>query len=594
MDTTQITFNGIRADIVDYLQKQDTFKDYNFTAPGISTLIDALAYTSHYLVRYANFAINECFLDSAQLRHNVISQAKQIGYIPYQWKAAKANITLKSKYASNISDLSGVKVNTGTMFSGHNEDGISFIFRTTKEAMFKLDESGYFICNLEIVEGTFLEDSYTQDELYTTHFYLLNNEIDLDYLTVNVYESESDNEGEQYYRARYLSDFGKDARIYYIQEGYNDKLEIYFGDGKISKKLEPYNIVKVNYLYTHGPEANNIARFYLLNSISGHNIGDFDIIVNEPSSGGAEKESIESIKMNAPKFYQAQDRAVTIQDYNALLMNEFGGWLKSVMAWGGENDIPPRYGEVLICCLGKYSDNISPRQKEEIKNYLENRNLPDITVVLLDPDPMYVDARITVDWRPLDTTVNKDTLLQQLRDTITNHFEMNISSFDTKLRYSQLLIDLTSVNKAIDDLLVTFTLKKMLKPDYKITTNYTFNFMNPILPTSVIIGPWTNERGATYTISDYVESKKEEIEAINDSTGILWMTKSYKNGYNTIEKIGKVDYTTGEIYINTYQFDPGVVKNIPVVVSPDVLNIQTAKNGILKLNEVYIDIEELM
>ena len=191
METNQVSYDGIRQNIVDYLKNQDTFKDYNFAGAGISTLIDALAYTSHYLIRYANFSLNECFLDSAQLRHNVLSQAKQIGYFPYQFKAAKAKITLRTILNSNFMDLSGVKVPEGLIFTGTNEDGTTFVFRTTEETMFQIDEAGYYYATFDIVEGTFLTDSFIQDELYTSRYYLLNNDIDTDYLTVTVYQSET-------------------------------------------------------------------------------------------------------------------------------------------------------------------------------------------------------------------------------------------------------------------------------------------------------------------------------------------------------------------------------------------------------------------
>ena len=611
MENNQVSFEGIKSELIEYLKNQDTFKDYNFAGAGISTLIDALAYTSHYLIRYANFSLNECFLDSAQLRHNVLSQAKQIGYFPYQYKAAKANITLRATLSSNYMDLQGVKVPEGTIFSGTNEDGTSFVFRTTEEIMFKKDAAGYYYANFDIVEGTMLTDSFVQDELYTSRFFLLNNEIDTDYLTVTVYQSETDKEGVQYHRAKSLSDFGLDkenseitikkygkySKLYYIQEAYNGKLEIYFGDNKMSQGLEPYNIIKVKYLLTAGPRANNIANFKMLGTIENYEIASFNLYVNTPSYGGADRESIDSIKSNAPQYYQAQDRAVTVKDYNALLINKFGGWLKAVTSWGGEDNIPPQFGYVYLCCLGRYSELLSPRQKSDIITYLEDKNLPDIDVIITDPEPIYVLSRITVDWRPRNTTVTRTKLLALLREAIDKHFEKNISSFNSKLKYSQLLMELTNTNRAIDNLLVSFTLKRMLKPDYTVATTYKVEFMNPITPTSVTIGPWTIG-DVNYSISDYIENKKTQIEAVNDTTGVLYLTKSNTNlkggTTTTTKRIGTVDYTTGEIIINSYQFDAGVVHNIPVIAVPNILNIKAAKNAILKLDDIVIDIEDLV
>lgn len=593
MDTTKVSFNDIRKEIVDYLSEQDTFKDYNFSAPGMSVLVDALAYTSHYLIRYANFSINECFLDSAQLRHNVISQAKQIGYFPYQWKTAKSRIVLK--YVPSTAemwklDLSNVKIPEGTAFVGENIDGESYLFRTTEQSGFRKDETNTWYAELDLVEGTFTEDVFTQDELYVSRYYLLNQHIDLDYFSVRIHKSEADIEGERWKRASSLVDFGPQAPLYYIQEAYNGKLEVYFGDGKISKMPEPYNIIKVEYLVTHGPEANNIASFKLASGLGENlNQGNFEVVCIEESSGGAEAEEIESIKLNAPQFYQAQDRAVTIQDYNALLLNRFGGWLKSVVSWGGETSVPPRYGEVNICCLGRYSEILSPIQKAEIIEYLESKNLPDIDVVLIDPDPMQIDVNIVVDWWKWKTTATGTEIKNRLEEETRKFFEQYLSSFNVKLKYSSLLMVLTAVSNAIDNLVVHLKLTKYIIPDWRHTATYAVNFLNQIEPGSVVVGPWT-VAGTTYSCWDVpiVDSagKTEQI-------GMLYLGRSSKTG-SSRDAVGTVDYDSGEVVINSYKFDDGVVNSIPVVASPNVLNVSTAKNGIFKLNSVYIDAEERM
>lgn len=603
MDTRDISFNGIRSDIQQYLSEQDTFKDYNFEAPGISTLIDALAYTTHYLVRYANFSINECFLDSAQLRHNVVSQAKQIGYFPYQWKTAKAKIILKYK-PQNASewqdaDLSQVKIPAGTMFQGENEEGETFVFRTVEQAGFKLDERKSWYAELTIVEGTFTEDVYTQDEMYISRYYLMNEKADLDFIEVRVFESESDKEGELWRRAESLVDFGPDSPLYYIQEAFNDKIEIYFGDGRISKMPMPYSVIKVKYLITSGPKANNIGEFVLYSSIGSYSQSDFEVIVPEMvdnetkrrvkcvSYGGADREPIESIKLNAPMYWQAQDRAVTIQDYSALLLAKFGGWLKSVIAWGGETAVPPRYGEVIICGLGKYADILSPVQKNEIMEYLEAKNLPDIDVVIVDPDPVDVALKIVVDWWKYKTTKSETDIRNEIERRAYAFFEQYLSAFNVKLRYSNLLMNLTAASEAIDNLIATFTLTKMITPDWKHTKTYNINFLNPITPGSVVVGPWTTigTRLSCWDVPELDASGKTKQH------GILYISRSTTYSV-TKEPVGTVDYDSGEVILSSYKFDDGVVNAVPVSAVPNVLNIGTSSTGIFRLKSVTIDMEE--
>ena len=598
MDTTKLSFEEIREELKKYLSNQDIFKDYNFTAPGMSVLVDALAYTSHYLIRYANFSINECFLDSAQLRHNVVSQAKQIGYFPYQWKTAKANITVKyvpSSVENWKKSLKDVKIPEGTTFSGENDEGVQFVFRTTKQYDFKQDKTGAWTADIQIVEGTFTEDVFTQDEMYVTKYCLLNDNADLDYLTVRVFESDSDLDGQLWKPAKALVDFGPNAPLYYIQETFDERIEVYFGDGKISKLPEPYNIIKIGYLITHGPEANNIASFKLTSTIDPNfNNGDFQIICPKDemnldigSSGGAEHESIESIKLNAPMYWQAQDRAVTIQDYNALLLNQFGGWLKAVVSWGGETAVPPRYGEVILCCLGRYSEILSPNQKSEIMEYLEAKNLPDIDVVLIDPDPVHVDVRVVADWWKWKTTMVATDMKNRLEKEVRKFFEQYLSSFNVKLKYSSLLMALNAVSDAIDNLVIHMHLTKYIKPDWRHTTTYEVNFLNPVEPGSVLVGPWIV---GAYQMSCW-DVPKVDPSGKTEQFGILYLGKASRTN-STKEAIGTVNYDTGEVIINSYKFDAGVVNSIPVTAAPNVLNIATAKNGIFKLNSVTIDAEE--
>ena len=591
MDTTKVAFQEIKEEIIAYLKGQDTFKDYNFTAPGMSVLVDALAYTTHYLVRYANFSINECFLDSAQLRHNVVAQAKQIGYFPYQWKTAKAKIMMKYVPSNSIKlleNLKDLKIPEGTTFTGENIDGETFLFRTTQQYGFTQDEKGIWHAEMELVEGTFVEDTFTQDEMYLSRYYLTNDQADLEYLTVRVHESDADTTGQLWKPASSLVDFGRDAPLYYLQEAYNEQVEVYFGDGKISKMPDPFNIIKVRYLVTSGPDANDVAEFKLASTFnSNYNIQDFEIVCLNPTSGGATRESIESIQFNAPMFYQAQDRAVTIQDYNALLLNKFGGWLKSVISWGGETAVPPRYGEVDICCLGRYSEILSPVQKSQILEYLEAKNLPDIDVVLVDPEPVAVDVRIVVDWWKWKTTQSGSDIKNKLDEAARNFFEQYLSSFNVKLKYSSLLMALTSVSEAIDNLVVHLSLIKYITPDWKHTSTYKVNFLNPIEPGSVIVGPWVVAR----TQLSCWDVPTVDSAGKTEQTGVLYLGKSSRN-ISYREPIGIVDYDTGEVTINSYKFDDGVVNSIPVTVAPSVLNIATAKNGIFRLNSVSIDAEE--
>lgn len=577
MDSTQATYEGIRKNIVDYLSGNPTFKDYNFTAPAISTLIDALAYTSHYLVRYANFSLNECFLDTAQLRSNVVSHAKELGYIPHQYKAARVKLRLTLKNSVQLDESEKIPVDT--IFLATTPDkSKTYTFRTVDQFSFVQDENKQWYAEVEAIEGSFVIENFEQDEYYTSKYYLINDKIDTDFITVQVQPSPSAKEIE-FMRVKDASSFHKDAELFFVQEATNGKVEIYFGDGKIAKQLTPYSIIKVRYLVTNGSKANNIVSFTLGNHISSRiQFSDVNVNIISPSSEGADRESIESIRYTAPKFYQAQDRAVTTSDYNALLINEFGGWIDSVTSWGGEDNIPPQYSSVFICAKPKYTDVLSPNQKLKITNYLESKNMPCIDVVIADPYYIEVDMKVVVDWYSYKTIHQKSAIHNLLSDTIKSFFSSNITSFTSKFKYSKFITTLSELDKSIDSILTDITLKEYLEPIPNMETSYRFEFLNKIQKGSVKIGSWTvTGDNKVYTIED------------KDEDGKLYLfAGDYSKKY-----IGSVDYDTGVVLINNYKFGTNVsLSRIPVVCKPLMQNINLAKNYLLKLNEPIIEINE--
>ena len=582
MDNTKATFEGIRENIVEYLSANPLFKDYNFTAPAISTLIDALAYTSHYLVRYANFSLNECFLDSAQLRNNVVSHAKEVGYIPHQWKAARAKLRLT--VTDKTISMAGKKIDKDTLFTATNYETMkSYTFRTIDQYSFVTDEKGVWYADIDVYEGTFVTEKFLQDEYYTTRYFLINENVDTDFMTVTVHKSQSDPYGEQYERATDISSFVEDNNLYYIYEAYNGKIEICFGDGKLSRKIDPYSNIKVKYLVTNGSEANNIKNFVLSQNIVDVSSDMFSLDVLVPSESGGERESIESIRFNAPKFYQAQDRAVTTSDYNTLLLNKFGSIIDSVVTWGGEEDSPPQYGSVFICVRPRNTEALSPSQKSDVIKYLESKNLPCVDVQIVDPSYIDVDMDIFIDWNKYKTSRSKSELSNIIEDTTRSVFKINTTSFKSKFKYSKYLTEINSLDDSIESILTNFKLRQYLVPEsLQMRTSHIFEFHNELEPGSVFIGEW-KERGDnfnTYSISD------------KDEDGILWL-KVTDGTIEKFTKIGNVNYKTGRIFVDNYFFNNvKFLTQIPVECVPKLDNLVVMKKHLLRLSKLTVNISE--
>lgn len=579
MDTTQATYEGVRKNIVEYLSSNPTFKDYNFTAPAISTLIDALAYTSHYLIRYANFSLNECFLDTAQLRSNVVSHANELGYIPYQYRAARVKLRLRIKDVVASSIKNSIKIPVDTTFLATSlETKKTYTFRTTEQFMFVQDEDKNWYADIEAIEGSFVTEKFYQDEYYTTKYYLINDKIDTDYMTVTVYNSQSDTIGCEFKPVKDITSFDDDAPLYFLQEASNGKVEVYFGDGKVARKIFPYSVIKIKYLVTNGSKANNIVSFTLNTNISNLRNSDISIEVLEPSSEGADREDIESIRFNAPKFYQSQDRAVTISDYNALLINEFGGWIDSVVSWGGEDNIPPQYGSVFICMKPKYTEVLSPSQRTKIMTYLEKKNMPCIDVQIVDPSYIDVLMDLKVDWYAYKTPRQKNEMYSLIEEAVRNFFAMNITAFSSKFKYSKFLTTLSEIDKSIDSILTDIKLRQYLLPVSNVETSYRLEFLNNIEAGSVMIGPWFVSGDTNiYTIED------------RDADGKLYVCSTSGSRI----PIGTVDYESGKVSINNYKFGSNInLALIPATCVPLAHNISISKNYLLKLTDLTIEINE--
>lgn len=578
MDTSAVTFEGIRKTLIETLSANQIFKDYNFEAPALASLMDALAYVTHYHVRYSNFALNESFLDSAQLRHNIVSKAKDVAYIPYQYSAARAKLRIKiTDNTLNIEE--GTKIPEDTMFIATSNYGVSYIFRTVDQFVFEKNTSeNYWFADIEVVEGTWAEESFTQDEYYTNRFYLLNDRVDTDFLSVIVFINSTFTVGEEFIPVENIESFGPDIPIYFLQEAYNGKIEIYFGDGVLSKKLVPDNIIKVKYLVTNGGNANNIINFSLMNMIADKiDASSIEIQVIEQSHSGGDRESNESIRFNANKFFQRQDRNVTTSDYNVAVLSKFGGWIDSITSWGGEDNVPPQYAKVFICVKPKYTNVLSPSQKERIAEFLNKKNLPCVEPVIVDPAYINVVMTLNIDWKQYQTALTKKEITEMIDKCVRNFFDTNVTTFKTTFRYSKFLSEINDLDDSIDSILSNIQLKQILYPDTNIETTYTFSFLNRIQEGSLLIGPWTID-GTTEQFSMY------------DLNGYVYVSGT--SGYKEI--IGNVDYSTGEIKIKNYLFGKGADTQIPVVVSMYSQNINLAKNYLLALSNLTININEII
>ena len=346
-DVENLDFEKIKAKLKLYLSSQDQFTDYDFEGSGINVLIDLLSHNTHYNALLAHLNMNETFLDTAQVRSNAVSHAQAIGYIPKSMSSpnTKLDITVQG-----IADgPSTITMPRGTRFAGKiNNTDFTFTTIDAKVAN-QLNDNSYKFFNSDIYEGSIRQEQFRRDGLISFQKYeLLSNNIDIKTIRVNVFESANTTESDSYQFYGNILDVGTRSTVYFIKENAFGRYEIWFGDNNIGKEPPAGSRIVVEYIETSGESGNNIKLISSSSAIQG--LSDIAVTLSEgytKTSGGAERETINSIKFNAPINFGIQNRAVVANDYKILLLNEFSS-IKDISVWGGEDSIPPVYGKVFI------------------------------------------------------------------------------------------------------------------------------------------------------------------------------------------------------------------------------------------------------
>jgi hypothetical protein len=410
INLVNLDFDTLKEQLKIYLKNQAQFSDYNFDGSNMSVLLDILTYNTHLNAFYLNMIASEMFLDSAQLRNSIISIAKTLNYTPRSTKSSKAILNLRFPQ----SGLPSFTIPKYTRFTGKNSRG-TFEFSTNETIMVYPSGGLFSFDNLNIFEGILTTQTFVvNSEEEKQRFILSNNMVDTDSIEVSVTEGESLTPI-TYKKVNSLSGIRSTSEIFFVQATGDTRYEIVFGDGVFGKKPADGNIITVTYRIASA-EAGNDCRFFTLNDNLGA-INGFgsnippDIIMVSPSFGGAPAESIEEIRYRAPKSFQAQDRAITVNDFITLITQEFPN-IKSVHVYGGEEVLEePRYGSVYIVPITFTGELISEERKKDIEFFLRGKTNVGITPIVVNPDFLYVDVNTVVRYNPSNTTLSSNDII---------------------------------------------------------------------------------------------------------------------------------------------------------------------------------------
>lgn len=483
----ELDFFEIKNNLKTYLQSQSTFTDYNFEGSGLSTLLDILAYNTHYNAYYLNMVANEMFLDTAVTRSSVVSHAKTLNYIP------KSNICTKAKIGLTINNVteSELTLIKGTRFLSEPVDGKTYIFQTNDDYRSIANNTGSVtFSDLIIFEGKQISYSFLVNKSSnpTLTFKLPDQNIDTTTISIRVFETQQSTSYENY---DIVSDYlllDPNTKVYFLQESIDGYWEIYFGDGILGKSLDDGNVIRISYLTCNGALAEGANNFSMLDndlySTLGTIVSNYNNIITpkEAAIGGSDKESVESIRYSAPKAYAAQNRAVTKEDYSYLIKNNRGQFpIDSVSVWGGEELDPPEFGKVFIAIKPTGGYSLTQSQKDIIiKNIIKPISVITVQPEIVDVDYTYIKLDISAIYDKKRTTLTKTALETLIKNTVYNYATTNLNEFSSTFRLSDIIIQVKNSDSSIISNESIVTLQKKIYPQLNVKNTYVLNFNTEI------------------------------------------------------------------------------------------------------------------
>ena len=584
LNVTELDFDNIKTNLKTFMRNQDDFTDYDFEGSGINALMDLLAYNTHYLAMNVNMAANEMFLDTASIRSTVVSHAKTLGYTP---NSARAPIGTINVTLNNTGGLVTATIPAETVFTSTVDD-VSYQFVTIAEHTTNISNGQLIFSGIPIYEGTYTKNRYTVDTKNVDQkFKITSDRADTTTLTVQVFSSADSSTFDTYTLATDITQVGPTSEVYFLQECDDGRFEVYFGDGIIGKALSDNNVVVLSYVVTNKQEANGATTFNTTATISG--ITDITVATVSAASGGSEPESIQSIKLNAPLDYAAQGRAVTPEDYKAIIPKVYSN-TKSVQVWGGEDNSTAVYGRTYISIVPT-AGSITASAKETIVNDLKNTyTIASVTPVIVDPVTTFIRLGVNFKYNKKNTTKTSETLVSNVTTALQNYDANTLQKFDGVFRHSQVTGLIDDVDSSILSNITTVKLSQFVTPTLNTSTKYELEFNNAVYnPHS---GHASTEGGVLSSTGFTISGDANEMFLNDDGNGVIRMfyytdgtTLTYKD-----ESAGVIDYNTGKVILNALNItsvsnvDGTASTKFRIVVTPSSTDVVAVRNQILQID----------
>ncbi len=517
LQISDLDFDQIKTNLKAYLKQQSQFQDYNFEGAGLNILLDILAYNTHYNSYYLNMVANEAFLDTALLRDSVVSHAKTLGYIPFSVTAPRAivNVTVNS----GTTTPETLTIPKGFTFSSNLIDSLSYNFVVLEESTVTKSNTSFFFEDLEIYEGSLVSYvfNYTENSNPKSIFVLPDNNIDTTTISVSVSPNVGNTSTQVYNQVTDILDITSTSEVYFLQESKNGNYEIYFGDGVIGKALNDGAVVTVTYLVTNGVAANQTDGFIAAAPIGAYS--DIVIDVIDVASGGATRETVDSIKYSAAAQYATQNRLVTTSDYESYIKSKYPS-IDSLSVWGGEDETPKVFGKVYISLKPKTNYFISETEKQRIIDEIINpKAIVSVSAEIRDPEFLYLIVESLVQYDQKKTSLDEGTIKNNIRQAILDFRDTNLNKFAGTFVLSKLQDAVDSTNgEAIIGSETVVRVQRRFKPKLNESASYTIQYDVPI-QRGTLIDKLTSTQFTIFDIAGVVREAQFE-EATQSFTGI--------------------------------------------------------------------------
>jgi len=592
INASQLDFDQIKSNLVAHMKATDsTFNDYNYEGSAMSTVIDVLAYITHVNSMNANFALNETFLDTSQLRSSVVSHAKLLGYTPRSIAPSVAyiNMTMAKGVATPFWNHDGsntplpLSMPRGTKFSTTIDSVLYPMFNSTTQTINYDATDGWKFSNIKLEQGTLLSINYTYQNNKFESYVIPATNVNTAAIKVTVTDSGATNAAKVYSLNKNMVTLDGTSETFFLEEGRDGYYEVKFGDNIIGKRPGNGNNIEIEYsTIAAGIDINGATTFVMTDSLNGNS--DETVTLVTKATGGAPRETKESVKFNAPLAHISQNRAVTPDDYKAIIKNEFAD-VEAVSVWGGEDHDVPDYGKVYISIKPLSAEVLTAEQKTTIKtNILKPKNVVSITPVLVDPEYTYIDLEVFFKFNPNKATVTASGLATSIRNSLVAYNNDTLKSFGGVYRDSNVLKAIDDTNVAIISNITRIKMQKKIVPVLGTATKYELKFNQALTDLDATTGTTGSYVESTLFTFAGVDAKLKDYYDASSDTRIIQIVDT--NNLVLSTNIGDVNEEAGTVTLTS--FNPTALPTgsttIDVTVKPASSDISPTRNELLTIN----------